>query len=85
MAAQRGVWGQYLPFYIPELQFRYGAHLTRTFSEWRLRVHEASLVSDRRSRRHSHRILGGSHSHQPPKANDQPAAISAAPTRYRSR
>jgi hypothetical protein len=33
MEAQPEVWGQHLPRYITELQFRYDARLTRAFSE----------------------------------------------------
>src|SRR3981081_682788 len=45
MTPQRGVWGQYLPLYIPELRFRYGTRLTRTFSEWRLRDVDKTTLS----------------------------------------
>jgi hypothetical protein len=37
LASQRRVWGKHLPRYIAKLQFRYGARLTRTFLERRLR------------------------------------------------
>jgi hypothetical protein len=37
LASQRRVWGKHPPRYIAKLQFRYGARLTRTFLERRLR------------------------------------------------
>jgi hypothetical protein len=40
-SAARGVWGKYHTLYIAELQFRYDARLTRTFSERRSRDEKA--------------------------------------------